>query len=256
MQPITVGILGVGHLTYHMVPGLVAGETTLQVCLSPRNSERAQELSTRYGLEIAEDNTALVSQCDVILIGVRQFHAIEVVKGLPWRPEQTVVSCCAGLSLDELSPHVNGATVVRAMPVIAAEYRESPTCIFPDNDTATKVLGNCGTVIPLGSEHDFNAATVSVCYSSMLLGLLARMVEWNERAGIAPATARQLVTELTKSSAIMARERTDSTIDEMVTELATPGSFTLQGYEALWQADAFAPWVEASDALIKKLGQT
>lgn len=255
MQTLTVGILGVGHLTYHMVPGLVAGDTPLQIHLSPRNSDRARELSTRYELQIAEDNAALVTQCNVVLIGVRQFHAIEVVRGLPWREGQTVVSCCAGLALDELKPHVNGATLVRAMPVIAAEYCESPTCIFPHNEAATAVLANCGTVIPLSSEHDFNAATVSVCYSSMLLGLLARMVEWNESAGIDPATARKLVTELTKSSAIMARERTNGTIDDLVSELATPGSFTLKGFEALWDADAFRPWTEASDKLIRELSE-
>ena len=255
MKPINVGILGVGHLTYHMVPGLAAGETALCIRLSPRNAERAGKLNARFGMDICSDNAALVNQSDVVLIGVRQFDAVDIIKDLPWQSRHTVISCCAGLSLGEIAPHVGDAMVVRAMPIIAAEYGESPTCIYPDNETATQVLSNCGPVIPLGSETDFNAATVSVCFSSMLFGVLARMVEWNERAGIEPETARQLVTGLTRSTAIIARERTDVTIDQIVDELATPGSFTLKGFDSLRESDAFSPWITASDKVFKALSE-
>ena len=183
MSAINVGILGVGHLTYHMVPGLVAGDTDLVVRLSPRNAGLAADLSRRFDLEIAADNAQLIENSDVVLIGVRQFHALDVVRGLPWRAGQTVISCCAGLALEELAPLVGETDLVRAMPTVGAEFGESPTCIYPDNAPARKVLASCGTVIPLASEHHFNAATVTVCYSSMLFGLLARMQEWNEARG-------------------------------------------------------------------------
>ena len=255
MRPINVGILGVGHLTYHMVPGLVAGDTDMVVRLSPRNAERAADLSDRFDLEIAQDNVQLIENSDVVLIGVRQFHAVDVVRGLPWRAGQTVISCCAGLALEELAPLVGEADLVRAMPTVGAEFRESPTCIYPDNASATRVLANCGAVIPLAREHHFNAATVTVCYSSMLFGLLARMQEWNEAAGLDPTTARTLVSELSKSTAVMARERTDVPLDDIVEELATPGSFTLKGLEVLQAHDAFRPWIDMSDKMLKQLSE-
>lgn len=253
MIPIKVGILGVGHLTYHMVPGLVAGETALDILLSPRNAERAEDLHARFDLKIAAENAELVENSDVVLIGVRQFHALDVVSGLPWRAGQTVVSCCAGLALEALAPLTGDADLVRAMPTVGAEFRESPTCIYPRNEPATAVLSNCGKVIPLASEHHFNAATVTVCYSSMLFGLLARMVEWNESAGLDAVTARSLVSELTKSTAVMARERGDVTLDAIVEELATPGSFTLKGLEVLQSHDAFKHWVDMSNKMLEQL---
>lgn len=253
MDPIAVGILGVGHLTEHMVPGLVGGAAALRILLSPRNAERAEALKARFGLEIAEDNAALVTGSDVVLVGVRQFHAVDVVRGLPWRAGQTVVSCCAGLALDELAPHTGPAELVRAMPTIAARFGESPTCIYPDSKAATAVLSNCGPVLPLGREHDFNAATVAVCFSSLLLGLMAHMVEWNERAGLEPATARRLIGELTRSTGTLAREHPHAPLGQLLHELATPGSFTLKGLDALEAADGFAPWVEMSDTLLAKL---
>ena len=255
MSPINVGILGVGHLTYHMVPGLLAGDTDLTVRLSPRNAERALELSQRFDLEIATDNEQLVENSDVILIGVRQFHALDVVRDLPWRAGQTVISCCAGLALEEIAPLVGETDLVRAMPTVGAEFRESPTCIFPDSPPATRVLANCGAVIPLACEHHFNAATVTVCYSSMLFGLLARMQEWNEAAGLDAETARTLVSELSKSTAVMARERKDVSLDDIVEELATPGSFTLKGLDVLQANDAFRPWIEMSNKMLGQLSE-
>ena len=253
MQPITVGVLGVGHLTYHMVPGLLAGETSLTLRLSSRGAEKVRDLRERFGLEICADNETLVGTCDVVIVGVRQFDALEVIRDLPWTSRHTVISCCAGLSLEELRPCVGEASLVRAMPIIAAEHRASPTSIFPDNPIATRVLANCGPVIPLASENDFNAATVTVCYGSLLYGLLARMVEWNRQAGLEPDTARRLVAELTASTAVMARERTDVDLADIVSELASPGSYTLKGFEEMWARDAFEPWADACDKVFAAL---
>ncbi|MGI9415785.1 MAG: pyrroline-5-carboxylate reductase family protein, partial [Hyphomicrobiales bacterium] len=164
-----------------------------------------------------------------------------------------VVSLCAGLALAELEPHVNGAALVRAMPIIAARYGESPTCMFPDNAAAKDVLSRCGPTIALRSEDEFDAASVSACYSSWVLGVMARLTAWSEQAGLAPDTARQIVTEMTRAAAIMARERTDCSIDDLVDELATPRSFTRIGYENLVTAQAFEPWNDAAKLVFDKL---
>ena len=253
MTNMTVGILGVGHLTAHVVHGFAATEVPFDILLSPRNAELAADLSTKFDLEIAEDNTALVERSDVVLIGVRQFQAADVVRGLPWRAGHTVVSLCAGLALSELEPHVNGAALVRAMPIIAAHYGESPTCVFPNNAAALDVLSRCGSTIVLRSEEEFDAASVSACYSSWVLGVMEHMTTWSEGAGLAPDTARRIVTEMTRAAAIMARERTDGSIGDLIDELATPRSFTEIGYERLQAEDAFTPWRDTADLVFGKL---
>ena len=253
MTKMTVGVLGVGHLTTHVVHGFAAGAAPFDILLSPRNAELAADLSTKFGLEIAVDNTALVQRSDVVLIGVRQFQAADVVRGLPWRADHTVVSLCAGLALSELAPHVAGAALVRAMPIIAAHYGESPTCVFPENAAALDVLSRCGSTIVLRSEDEFDAASVSACYSSWVLGVMERMTTWSETAGLAPDTARQIVTEMTRAAAIMARERTDGSIGDLIDELATPRSFTEIGYERLQTEDAFTPWNDTAELVFGKL---
>lgn len=253
MTKMTVGVLGVGHLTSHVVHGFTSTEVPFDILLSPRNADLAAGLSARFGLEVVADNTHLVERSDVVLIGVRQFQAADVVKGLPWRPDHTAVSLCAGLALAELEPHVNGAALVRAMPIIAAHYGESPTCVFPDNAAAIDVLSRCGSTIVLRSEDEFDAASVSACYSSWVLGVMERMTSWSETAGLAPETARQIVTEMTRAAAIMARERTDGSIGDLIDELATPRSFTEIGYERLQTQDAFSPWNDTAELVFGKL---
>ena len=104
-------------------------------------------------------------------------------------------------------------------------------------------------------ERHFDAATVAVCASSLLFGLLARQARWSEEQGLDPATARRLVSELMRSTGAIALERHHLTLDAIVEELATPGSFTLTGLEALEAREAFRPWVEMSDELIGQLGR-
>ena len=249
----TIGILGVGHLTSHIAHGFAASDEMADIVLSPRNGELALELNTKFGMDIAADNAALVERSSVVLIGVRQFQAADVVRGLPWREDHTVVSLCAGLALSELEPHVNGAALVRAMPLIAARYGESPTCVFPDNAAAIDVLSRCGSTIVLRSEEEFDAASVSACYSSWVLGVMDRMTTWSEDAGLAPDTARRIVTEMTRAAAILARERTDGSIGDLIDELATPRSFTEIGYERLQAQDAFTPWQDTADLVFGKL---
>ena len=44
-----------------MVPGLVSGPASLEIVLSPRNAERARELSARYGKLVDEGRIEFVT---------------------------------------------------------------------------------------------------------------------------------------------------------------------------------------------------
>jgi pyrroline-5-carboxylate reductase len=54
---------------------------------------------------------------------------------------------------------------------------------------------------------------------------------------------------MTRAAGTAVRERMETPVAELVSELATPHSYTLKGLEVLREADAFAPWKQAADAL-------
>ncbi len=245
---VTVGIIGVGHLIRHMVPAMV--RSSHRFILSARGRKTSSRLADQYDLEIAESNQDIVNRADIVILSVRPFDAVAVVTDLEWRDGQTVLSFCAGTGSAELALHIAPAKLVMAMPVVAAQFKESPTLLYPDNMACRTLLETCGPVIALASEEQFSPASVIACYYGWVHELVGQVSAWLSEHGIEPDVARQLVAQMTRAAATSVRERIDTSVEELLAELATPRSFTAAGLEILHREDSFAPWRHAADHLV------
>lgn len=243
----TVGIIGVGHLIRHMVPAMVRSPHTF--ILSERGRETSAKLAEQHGLEVVKDNQEIVDRADIVILAVRPYDALDVAGALNWRNDQTVLSLCAGAVGRDLEPVIAPARMVMAMPVVAAQYGESPTLLFPEDLACRTLLETCGPVVVLDSEDQFAPASVIACYYGWVHELIAQMSDWTAEQGVDPGVARQLVSQMTRAAATSARERIDTSPDGLVAELATPRSFTGAGLEILKEADAFEPWRRAAQHL-------
>lgn len=240
----TVGIIGVGHLIKHMVPAMV--RSPHQFILSERGRETSTKLAEQYGLEVVNDNQEIVDRSDIVILAVRPYDALEVAGALNWREGQTVLSLCAGTVASDLIPVIEPARMVMAMPVVAAQYGESPTLLYPDDLVCRTLMETCGPVVVLESPDQFGPASVIACYYGWVHELIAQMSDWTADQGVDPGVARQLVAQMTRAAATSARERLDTPLDGLVAELATPRSFTGAGLEILHEDDAFAAWKRAA----------
>jgi pyrroline-5-carboxylate reductase len=247
------GVIGVGHLMRHLTPGLLSGGSPPELLLSPRGAETAAFLARRYCLEVAPDNRTIVERCDLVLVAVRPFQVADATRGLPWRRGQTVVSLCAGMAIPDILPHVAPARVVRAMPVTAAEFSESPTCVFPADPAVNALLARAGPVIALAKEADFEAASVMACYYTWTQKLINKMTGWLTVQGIDEATARRLVAAMTRAGATTVLERPSDSLDSLVEELCRPESYSLQGLNVLGEHKAFEAWLAAANALLARM---
>ena len=246
-KPSRLGVLGVGHLMYHVVPGLMRAEIAPEICLSPRNAERAQRLAARYGLHIASSNEELVESCDIVIVALRPFQVEEAIKQLPWREDQLIISFAATIGSNVYNPLVNGARVALAMPVVAAEFGESPTCLFPGFDEARELLEPCGPVIVLEREEDFAAASAYGAYYGWVQKLISEGTDWLAAHGLSQEIARTLVAGMTRAGATTVLERMDTRLDDLIEELCLPGSLTGEGVELLEENGAFSAWHKALD---------
>ena len=245
----TVGIIGVGHLIKHMVPALVRAPHTF--VLSERGQENSTKLAEQHDLEIVTDNQEIIDRCDVVILAVRPYDALEVAGNLSWREGQTVLSLCAGTPSAGLAPVVAPARLLMAMPVVAAQYGESPTLLYPDDHVCRTLLETCGPVVVLESEDQFEPASVIACYYGWVHELISQMSDWTAGHGVDPGVARQLVAQMTRAAATSARERIDTPLDGLVAELATPRSYTGAGLDILNEDDAFAAWKRAAQHLVE-----
>ncbi|MEM7429062.1 MAG: NAD(P)-binding domain-containing protein [Pseudomonadota bacterium] len=248
----TIGVIGVGHLMEHVVPGLMRADAPPPILLSARNADRAARLAGKFGLEIVRENAEIVSRSDIVIMAVRPFDIEATIQGLPWEARHIVLSFAGTISRSNYEPHVNGAEIVQAMPVIAAEFGQSPTSIFPANPDVRELLSPCGPVIPFETEAAFKAASGAGAYFVWVQALVQEAIQWMTVKGVPPDTARNLIAEMTAAGALSVSQRADKPIDELIQEFCLPGSLSGQGLEILHKGNAFVPWHEALESIHKR----
>lgn len=244
----SVGILGVGHLIKHMMPALVRSGN--RFVLSARSADVVRDLQSRFDLEIREDLQAIVDDVDIVVLAVRPFQALDLCDGLRFRDGQVVLSLCAGLALGALEPVLSPARVVRAMPVIAAEYGESPTLLWPDDETCRALLAPCGPVLAMRDEAEFEPASVVACYFGWVQHLIGEIGDWSTDHGVSAQVSRNLVAQMTRAAGTLVGERSDASVAQLVAEITPPRSMTGLGLDHLRERDAFEAWREAADHVL------
>lgn len=247
----TVGIIGVGHLIKHLMPALV--QTGHRIVLSARSVEVVRDLQSRFALEVSEDLQSIVDQADIVMLAVRPFQAMELCSGLEFRDEQIVLSLCAGLALSELGPVVSPADAIRAMPVIAAEYGESPTLLWPDDAACRELLEPCGPVLATRDEAEFEPASVVACYFGWVQHLVGEIDAWSRDNGVSPDVSRHLVAQMTRAAGTLVGQRTETSVAQLVAEITPPRSMTGLGLDHLRDRKTFDAWREAADRVLAEM---
>jgi pyrroline-5-carboxylate reductase len=194
----TYGILGVGAIATAIVTGLCDGVADAPpVVLSPRNAERAAGLAARLpSVRVASGNQAVVEASDVVIVCLLPTDAPDVLAGLDFRADQSVVSAVAGLPVVRLAELVAPATdVARSIPLPAVATRSSITPVHPATSAATALFDRLGGTLVVADETAYEsvaAASATVAAHYRYLGTIA---DWLIERGVPAAAARSYVTD-------------------------------------------------------------
>ncbi|WP_324755009.1 pyrroline-5-carboxylate reductase family protein [Roseovarius sp. Pro17] len=244
-----LGIIGVGHLAVSILHGLMrAGHAPEEILLSPRG--HGPQMARDHGFAQADSNAQIVHECDIILVAVRPDDAPGAVIGLPWRAGQIMLSACAGVPLAAYD--VGAATPMRIMPITAAKLGASPTLAYPDLPEARPLLEAIGTVIPLRSEAEFEAATVSAAMYGWAQALIRTGADWTATQGMDAGEARQLVARTFTAAGRMIAEE-GAPMDDILASLCTPGGITRAGLDHLEATGVPSAWEGACDLVLRRL---
>ncbi|MFN0042571.1 MAG: pyrroline-5-carboxylate reductase family protein [Alphaproteobacteria bacterium] len=254
---IDVGMIGVGHFGAVLVRGFLrAGIAPTRILLAPRGSEVAS--LARQGVAVARDNAEVVARAEAVILATRPPDAASAVADLAWRPNQLLLSVCAGISADELRRASGGAArVVRALPMTSAEFGASPTAMFPHDGEAMALLAHLGQVVTLAREADIETATAAAIAYTLCHELVGRTAQWAVDYGIEPGTARMLAASFFESAARMMAANKDTSHEALVEILATKGGVAeaafvplrAHGFGALWKSA-----LDAAYARVRELG--
>lgn len=246
-----LGIIGVGHLAGSLLTGLArAGWSMEDIRLSPRG--QSTTFAQAYGCQRCDSNDAVLAGSDLMLLAVRPADAPEVMADLPFSAHHVVLSACAGVPLHVLQDAAPAPTILRIMPITAAELGASPTLVYPMHPAAAAFLETIGTVIPLEREADFDVGSVSAALYGWAQRLIIDAASWSSDAGLDPQTARQLIAQTFVAAGRMMAEK-EAPMENVLASLITPGGITEAGLNHLETKEISQAWTGACDVVLEKL---
>lgn len=240
-----IGILGVGSLAEY----LVRGAPDVAFLLSPRSADRA----ARLGWPIAASNQEVVSDCDYLLVCLPAGTGLKVLQSLRFRPGQTVLSAMAGVSQPALAQAVFPAKAhVTMMPGYANQYGVGPSILYPPDPMWSDFLSRLGPVHQMKSQEEFDLAAVFGAMSGASFVFLQTLADWFSARGLDPDLSRRLVAETLRGNAEVLLQ-SQSTLEDVVKGVATPGGITEQLVAGLDGKGALQAWQDGMDAVFKRM---
>ncbi|MBW3467299.1 pyrroline-5-carboxylate reductase [Arthrospiribacter ruber] len=234
-----IAIIGCGNLGSSILNGLLnlAEISADHIHVTKRNPKNLLSFQDK-GVRVHSDNLIASTEADIIILGVKPFNVTNILKEI--KPvlhpkKQIIVSLATGITLEEIYQVVDPTTVVfRAMPNIAADIRESITCICGKNfkhEHESKIISlfdSIGQSITI-DESLMEAATVlGACGIAYVLRFMRAMIQGGIQIGFDAKTASQIVNQTVKGAAELMIQK-DMHPEEAIDKVTTPKGCTIVG---------------------------
>ncbi|MDR1237621.1 MAG: NAD(P)-binding domain-containing protein [Propionibacteriaceae bacterium] len=249
-----IGIIGVGIIGAAVARGLLAGHgDAVELLLSPRGRERAQELADEFSnVRVLESNQAVLDACDQVILAVLRPVAEEVIDALRFRPDQLVISLVGGMKVNEVRTLAGVEDVVRLVPLPFIAQLVGPLAVYPANVEVEAVFGALGEYLPVADERDFDSIVVISALMSPYYLVLTEVIRWGIDQGLRPELAARYTTSL--FAALLSRGRGESTEEllELWREM-TPGGLNELAVDSLRADGAVSAWSTAMSKVLDRI---
>jgi pyrroline-5-carboxylate reductase len=214
----TVAVVGAGKIGELLLSGLLrSGWPASQLVATARRPERAAELTSRYGIDVV-DNATAVARADVIAIAVKPQDASALMADLgpllSDYQDRLVISLCAGLPTSFFAKWLPEATpVVRVMTNTPALVDEAMTAISAGRhataahlDLAEEMFKPLGRTIRLPESQQDAVTALSGSGPAYFFYLVEAMTDAGILLGLPRQVAYDLIVQTAIGSAIMLRD--------------------------------------------------
>lgn len=258
-----LAVLGCGVMGESLVAGLLqAGWDPADIVIVERSEVDATELTKRYDVAVSTDTAEAVASAATIVLAVKPQDVLQALTGVSWRPDQLLISVCAGIRIELLEQLAPGVPVVRSMPNIAVRSRAGATAICGGSHTgeaelatAEHILNAVGSAVRV-PERLFDAVTALSGNGPAYLFLLAEaMVDAGVNCGLSRDVADTLTRQTLFGASTMLREA-DSSATELRHGVTSPAGTTVAALRVFESnrfrstiADAFSAAVDRSREL-------
>lgn len=222
-----LGFIGTGTIAKAMIEGtLQVSAEEKKIFVSPRNAQIANSLAEQFPqVKIAKDNQEIVEKSDVVFLCLRAQIAQEILSGLKFRPEQSLVSVVPTTTIKELKLWANGtADIYRAVPLpFVAKPSGMATPFYPANDFLNGFFQELGGAIVLTQEKELALFMVAGSMMGVYFHFLEGCRNWLETQGIAPEQARAYLSGLFYNLSCELAKSKDTNFCALEREFSTRG---------------------------------
>ena len=207
-----IAFIGPGVMAEAIIAGLLNKKLAKPeniIAAGPRE-ERVSELSKKYGIKGANDNSSAASHADVVVLSVKPQRLSEVMKGLKGiRPEALVLSIIAGANIKKINTGLKHKAVVRSMPNTPGQIGEGITVWTSSKEVtndqqeiARAILGALGDEVFVEDESYLDMATaLSGSGPAYVFLFTEALIDAGVHMGFPRRIAEQLVLQTIKGSA-------------------------------------------------------
>ena len=212
----TIAVIGAGKIGEVLLSGLLrSGWPAGRLIATARRPERAEELTTRYGVRVV-DNDVAVTEADVLAIAVKPQDAAALMADLGAKVPagKLVVSLCAGLPTSFFAKWLpEGTPVVRVMTNTPALVDEAMTAIsagaFATAEhlaLAEEMFAPLGRTLRLPESQQDAVTALSGSGPAYFYYLVEAMTDAGILLGLPRQVAHDLIVQTAIGSAVMLRD--------------------------------------------------
>lgn len=256
-----IGFIGAGNMGSAILKGILN-----QNCIAPSEiaiTDKLPQLCERFaalGVRVMQDNHALVSASDCVLLAIKPVYAAQVIEEVYEELRgKFVISIVAGWTYEMLERALpDTARFVRVMPNTPLSVSEGMSllsthckCTNEEFAFAKSVFAAAGKVAEV-EDHMFTAATsISGCGPAFVFQFIEALADGGVRYGVPRALAYQLAAQTLLGSAKMVLESGEHP-GKLKDAVCSPGGTTIEGIYALEKGGMRAAVMDALGATVEK----
>ena len=258
-----IGFIGGGTMAEAIIGAVLSGRLAApeDIVVGEPLAKRREELAERHKVNVTSDNAKAIRGAEIVVLAVKPNQFPTAAAGLKerLRPNQTVVSIMAGVTIAALRDGLNHDAVVRVMPNMPAQVGEGMSVwtatselTEDDREKVRKMLKAAGRELYFEEERFIDMATaVSGSGPGFIFLLMEAFSDGAVHLGLSREAARELVVQTFLGSARLAQE-TGRPVSELRALVTTPGGTTAEGLLVLEEAGLRAAITEALIATYEK----
>ncbi|MGD9330270.1 MAG: pyrroline-5-carboxylate reductase [Desulfobacterales bacterium] len=258
-----IGFIGAGNMAEAIIQGLLKGGAVPvdHIMASDVVAERREFMQTRYGIEVVDDNVALVCASDILVLAVKPQVAGPVMAPLKACTDQSklVISIVAGLTVAAMAASLGAGTrIMRTVPNTPVFVGEGMVALADDSPAskedqavAEAIFSPVARIVTIAEKY--MDAAIGVSGSGPAYGFL--MIEALSDGGVKMGLPRPVALEMAAQTLLGAAKMClesghhPGQLKDMVT---SPGGTTIAALHKMEAAGVRSALMDAVETATKR----